>query len=262
MLKKLIGVKLASTIITTSLCFSLFGGFVNSAPSGFTTSTSKSESTKRTYALVNDASNTLSTEQVQELEKKLNDIQGRARTETIGVKIYSFIYNDQKSVNEVSDGLVASYGTESDVSPVIFVYNKSTQDYRFVIDNRVATYVSKGYLEDLIDKNLVANKNFNASALEDTLLRFNTVIATAFITNAVEQENLKFEDVEVKESHFKDVDFGQSTTKKTGGQKSILNDDKKPEQKNNDNDMYVLGGVILALLTGAGILVVRKKKNN
>lgn len=264
MIKEISKKKFASTIIATSLCVSVFGGVTSAASSGFTSSAvvTQSETTKRSYALINDASNTLSAEQAKELEKKLNDIQDRARTDTMGVKIYSFVYSDQKSVSEVSDGLVASYGTESDIAPIIFVYNKSTQDYRFVVDNRVATYVSKGYLENLIDKSLVANKDFDANTLENTILRFNTVISTAFVTNATGQEDLKFDGVDVKPLHFKDVDFGEATTKRTGGQKSILEDEKKPEKKDNDNDMYVLGGIILALITGGVILFIKKKKNN
>lgn len=251
-----------SAIIAASLCFSFVGSVADAAPSSNSFATqSTSENVKRTYALVNDASNTLSSEQVQELEKKLGDIQGRARTETIGLKIYSFIYNDQKPVSEVSDGLVASYGTESDVSPIIFVYNKSTQDYRFVIDSRVATYASKGYLENLIDKNLVANKSFNATVLEDTIIRFNTVIATAFITNTTEQESLKFDGVDVKEGHFKIADFGQTTNPKNTGHKSILPENNKSEQK-DDKDMYILGGIILAIITAGVVVFAKRKKTN
>ena len=253
----------ASAIIATSLCFSFVGSVADAAPSSKSFATqSTSENVKRTYALVNDASNTLSSEQVQELEKRLGDIQGRARTETIGLKIYSFIYNDQKPVSEVSDGLIASYGTESDVSPIIFVYNKSTQDYRFVIDSRIATYASKGYLEDLIDKNLVANKSFNATILEDTIIRFNTVIATAFITNTTEQENLKFDGVEVKEGHFKIADFGQTTNQKNTGHKSILSNENKSNESKNEDDMYILGGIILAIITAGVVVFAKRKKTN
>ena len=142
MIKEISKKKFASTIIAASLCVSVFGGVTSAASSGFTSSAvvTQSETTKRSYALINDASNTLSAEQAKELEKKLNDIQDRARTDTMGVKIYSFVYSDQKSVSEVSDGLVASYRKESDKAPIIFVYNKSTQDYSNLFDKRYATY--------------------------------------------------------------------------------------------------------------------------
>ena len=90
MIKEISKKKFASTIIAASLCVSVFGGVTSAASFGFTSSAvvTQSETTKRSYALINDASNTLSAEQAKELEKKLNDIQDRARTDTMGVNIF------------------------------------------------------------------------------------------------------------------------------------------------------------------------------
>lgn len=255
--------KIASMIITTFVGFSLFSSVLNAAPvephTGSITKESTADTAKKEYALVNDASNTFSIEQAKELETKLTSIQKQTKNDSSEVKIYSFIYKDGKSVDEVANGLISSYSGDKSVSPVIFIFNKENQDYCFVIDEHVSPFVAKGYLEWLIGQSLLPNKNFDAKTLENTILRFNTTIVSAYVTNASGQDQISFSGVNVQNKHFKNVDFNKKESK-PNQKKQIDNGNPENEEGKNNNDVYILGGIILAIITGAIILFSKRKK--
>lgn len=214
------------------------------------------------YKVINDATKSISEDEVKNISSELNQIFSQTTLSDGKVfRMYTFIYD---SANKGLDEATAEVMAGSDISPltrpVIFIYNKNTKEYKYIVDKTIASYVSPSFLKTLTEKNLV-QQDLNAKTLEETILRGTSSISMSIMTNAkIKDEAWDKKHFDVREINAKD---GSISSSDSAGN-SALSDNAKPQEKKKEEDNTSLFAGIGALLLALGSIFVifyrRKKK--
>lgn len=214
------------------------------------------------YKVINDATKSIPEDEVKNISSELNQIFSQTTLSDGKVfRMYTFIYD---SANKGLDEATAEVMAGSDISPltrpVIFIYNKNTKEYKYIVDKTIASYVSPSFLKTLTEKNLV-QQDLNAKTLEETILRGTSSISMSIMTNAkIKDEAWDKKHFDVREINAKD---GSISSSDSAGN-SALSDNAKPQEKKKEEDNTSLFAEIGALLLALGSIFVifyrRKKK--
>lgn len=211
------------------------------------------------FKLVNDSTGLITDEDVANITKELNAIQEHSpKAFEQGLQLYTFIYDSQsKRVEEAAQEVANKNTLDVSTAPLIFVYNKADNRFHFVVDSRVAKYVSANYISSLASQ-LFAN-GMTAQKLTEYLVRVDSNIAMAIeneLDNISERPvnvNAQKKYVTVKDFAAKDDMVGKKAKKDKA--------DKQPEAVKEDNsDMYTGAIAFVLALASIGIVLYRRKK--
>ena len=207
------------------------------------------------YKLINDTTKTISEADEKELTTELNKIfKNIAETTDKNIKIYTFIYDSpSKSVNEAEKEILSKYTLDNSIDPIIFIYNKADKTYKFIIDERIDTFISHPYTQDLTNS-LLINGDLSSQNLKIFLLRFSTTTGMTIqsnITNATAKAGV------ADEKHFSTYDFSSVKTNKT---KDIISDQTNLPKEEKSNEALYMGIALLLALISIFVVVYKKRQ--
>ena len=210
------------------------------------------------YYLINDPSNFINDNEKKEITKELSTIFNKNNTTGMTFKTYTFIFEGNEIVSAEKE-IISNYNISKNITPIIFIYNLKTKDYKFVIDERIATHISKAYLENLANNVLLSKNNITSSDFKEFLIRFSTISSLAISKDISNQYDLNSKNVKINNDHFEVVDFSKvkplSNLKSNESNSSSL--DKNSSQNNNDKFFYVL---LFSIIVTIVVFFKKKRK--
>lgn len=212
---------------------------------------------KDEYHLINDTAGIYDSTARMNEEEELKKIFSSSSDKSSLLRMYTFIYDSMnKDIPSVEEDLISQANLESNVYPIIFIYNSADKSYKFIIDERVAGYIPKAYLQHEMDE-LVTSKSRPTSADFDELLnRASTMLVVSSNANLGRQSDLESAGVTVDESKFEVRDFGKVSLKK-----DEKNEDKEKSSKKDDGSLtLILCGTLILVIVG-GAIVFKRKQN-
>ena len=224
-------------------------------------------STETTYKLINDSTKTLTDEDINNISDNLNNIfeHSKNKENNHQFRLYTFIYNNpNKSVVSAENEIISKYKLSNAINPVIFIYNQSNNDYRFVIDERINSYVSKSYYQNMVNTVLLNDKKMTKESLNEFLIRIASITGVAIRDDMSSIANNNDKEQQVKGNNFDVRSFGTDTSiSNKSKDKSDNNETSKTTNKEESNNMmYFLLPLLLAFISIGVVLLKRKKKFN
>lgn len=156
--------------------------------------------------------------------------------------------------------LIQQANLDNSITPIIFIYNKSDNDYKFIIDDRIASYVSKAYLQNEYEQLITSKESPSVSDFNEFLERISTIIVAASNQNITSQTDLASADMQIDESKFEIRDFNKIKLSDTTSKDKNDSSDRF-QNTNTSNDttgLLFCCTIILVFIAGA---VAYKRKN-
>ena len=213
------------------------------------------------YKLINDSSGTLSKDDINQISNDLNDIFDKMKDQEKQFRFYTFIYdNPSKPVTEMSQEVKDKANLDTKTTPILFIFNKATNKFHFVIDERISGYVSKAYFQSLVQDTMI-KKGVSEDSVDEMTVRASAMTAMAIKEKVTGAGTLKSSHVTVDEDAFETYSFNKDVpTEKADSDKQA--DAQKDKQKQEDNSMTYAVGALLLVLASLGVVFYKKKKAN
>ena len=211
------------------------------------------------YKLINDKTETLKEEDIQAITKELSSIYEKSakHNDLKTFKMFTFIYDSpSKSINEASGEILSNNKLSGNIEPIIFIYNKSNKEYKYIIDSSLQNYISLSFLENITNKTIV-DKGLSKETLEELLIRSNSSIAMALVGDFNTLN--KAEENKISKKHFEIKDIIKNDKKE--GQTTEEDNEKKKSTTSKDSDNQGLYTGIALFLALVSLFVVFYKRN-
>ena len=241
--------KLFSFFVLFFLIFSFTNVYAKEQPK--TVVTEKQEN----YKMINDTTKTISEEDEKQTTNELNQIFKNIK-ETTGkdIKIYTFIYDSPaKSTAEAEREILTKHNLDNTVNPIIFIYNKADKTYKFIIDERINTFISYPYVQALTNQYLVQS-DLNAQNLQIVLIRLSSTTGMAIrndLTNISDKTGV------ADAKNFSTYDF---ETVKLNKNKEVVSEKSQLPQEGKSNEALYMGIALLLALISIFVVVYKKRK--
>ena len=211
------------------------------------------------YKLINDSSETLSKDDINQISNDLNDIFDKMKDQEKQFRFYTFIYDSpSKPVTEMSQEVKDKANLDTKTTPILFIFNKATNKFHFVIDERISGYVSKAYFQSLVQDTMI-KKGVSEDSVDEMTVRASAMTAMAIKEKITGAGTLKSSHVTVDEDAFETYNFNkEDPTEKADSDKP----GNAQRDKQEDNSMTYAVGALLLVLASLGVVFYKKKKAN
>ena len=213
------------------------------------------------YKLINDKTETLSEQEMKEITEELNLLYEKgAKHNDSSFKLFTFIYDSPaKGIKDAETEVLSNNNLSSNVEPIIFIFNKANKEYKYIIDERIQTFVSLPYLQEVTNKTIV-EQGLNKASLEELLIRINSVVEMS-ISGELNTQNKAGEKYDKNKFSIRNITKDTNVSSSQEDKKDTSS--KKTNTKQDDaNDGLYSGIAILLAFVSIFVVFYKKKKNN
>ena len=214
------------------------------------------------YKLINDKTETLTEQEIKQITEELNILYEKSKKHNDNsFQLFTFIYDSpSKGIKEAEAEVLSNNNLSANVEPIIFIYNKSNKEYKYIIDERIQTFVSLPYLQDITNKTII-NQGLNKNSLEELLIRVNSVIEMS-ISGELGTQNKAGEKYDKNKFSIKNITKDTNVNSNQEDKKDTPTKKADAKQDNNNEGLYSGIAILLAFASIFVVFYKKKRKNN